>query len=94
MNADENRVKVDIFGQVYTLRGVGSPERLMQLAETVDRKMNALFEQNPRLDVATLAVLTALNLAEERDDLAREYDDLLTALELEARTALAEPSEG
>lgn len=92
MDAEQHRVKVDIFGQVYNLRGMGSPERLTRLAQCVDRKMNDLFAQNPRLDVSTLAVLTALNIAEEFDELAKEYDGLLDALELEARSAVKEPS--
>lgn len=94
MSAEQNRVKVDIFGQVYTLRGSGSPDRLVRFAQRVDDKMNELFAQNPRLDMSTLAVLTALNLAEEYDTLSDEYDRLLDALELEARQALADEPAG
>ncbi|MHB1628715.1 MAG: cell division protein ZapA [Bacilli bacterium] len=86
MTEGQNRVKVDIFGQVYTLRGPASPERLIRLAALVDEKMNALFAQNPRLDLQTLAVLTALNMAQEYDEIAREYETLLEALEEEARS--------
>ncbi|MHB1684690.1 MAG: cell division protein ZapA [Bacilli bacterium] len=86
MTEGQNRVKVDIFGQAYTLRGPTSPERLTRLAALVDEKMNALFAQNPRLDLQTLAVLTALNLAQEYDEIAREYETLLEALEEEARS--------
>ncbi len=86
MTEGQNRVKVDIFGQVYTLRGPASPERLIRLAALVDEKMNTLFAQNPRLDLQTLAVLTALNMAQEYDEIAREYETLLEALEEEARS--------
>ncbi len=86
MTEGQNRVKVDIFGQVYTLRGPASPERLIRLAALVDEKMNALFAQNPRLDLQTLAVLTALNMAQEYDEIAREYETLLESLEEEARS--------
>lgn len=94
MGAEQNRVKVDIFGQEYTLRGSGSPDRLFAFAQRVDHKMNELFAQNPRLDMSTLAVLTALNLAEEYDKLSDEYDKLLDALELEARSALVQEPSG
>ncbi|MCI0182042.1 Cell division protein ZapA [Acidibacillus sp. S0AB] len=85
VNDEQNRVKVTIFGQSYTLRGSGSSERLTRLAALVDGKMNALFDQNSRLDFQTLAVLTALNLAEEYDTISSEYDSLLSALELEIK---------
>ncbi|PWI58506.1 cell division protein ZapA [Sulfoacidibacillus thermotolerans] len=82
---EQNRVKVTIFGQSYTLRGSGSSERLTRLAALVDAKMNALSEQNSRMDFQTLAVLTALNLAEEYETLATEYEALLTTLEQEIK---------
>ncbi len=88
--SDQQRVQVDIFGRSYTVRGTTSPERVLRLAAVVDQKMNALFSQNPRLDHQTLAVLTALNLAEEHDALIEEYDALLEALELKEK----EGSEG
>ncbi|MCY0875164.1 MAG: cell division protein ZapA [Firmicutes bacterium] len=94
MGAEQNRVKVDIFGQVYTLRGSGSADRLLHFANRVNEKMNELFEQNPRLDMSTLAVLTALNFAEEYEKLSDEYDRLLDALELEAHQELANGQAG
>ncbi len=85
VNDEENRVKVTIFGQSYTLRGSGSSERLTRLAALVDEKMNALFAQNARLDFQTLAVLTALNVVEEYETISSEYEALLSALELEIK---------
>lgn len=81
---EQHRVKVDIFGQVYTLKGPGSPERLARVAALADRKMHELFEQNPRLNLQTLAILTALNFAEEYQRIANEYEALLQALEVDA----------
>lgn len=78
---EQFRVKVDIFGRQYTLRGSGAPDRLTRIAKLVDDKMDELFAQNGRLDVNTLAILTALNFAEEYDVIAQEYDALLRALE-------------
>ena len=83
------RIKVDIYGHSYTVRGMSSPEHVERLAALVDQRMNALFAQNPRLDYQTLAVLTALNLAEEHDALATEYDALLDALERETKLSNA-----
>lgn len=88
VGAEQHRVKVEIFGQTYTLRGPAVPERLTRLAHMVDQQMNALYEQNPRLDLQTLAVLTALNLAEQYDAITSEYEDLLATLEIEAKREL------
>jgi len=90
LEAEQQRLKVDIFGHQYTLRGSGETERLQRLAQRVDQKMHDLFAQNPRLDVTTLAILTALNMAEELDELVAEYNSLLDALELEAHEGLPE----
>ena len=81
---EQFRVRVDIFGRQYTLRGSGSPDRLTRIAKLVDGKMNELFAQNGRLDVHTLAILAALNFAEEYHSLAEEYDALLRALEADS----------
>ncbi len=78
---DEHRVKVDIFGQTYTLRGSADPADLARIAAQVDAKMNELWSNNPRLDLPTLAVLTALNFAQEYEAIAAEYEALLTVLE-------------
>lgn len=88
MEIEHHRVKVEIFGQTYTLRGPVPPERLTRLANLVDQQMNALNQQNPRMDVQTLAVLTALNFAEQYDATASEYNALLATLEEEAKRAL------
>ena len=68
----------------YTLKGPVSSDRLAQVAALVDQKMQELFAQNSRLDMQTLAVLAALNFAEEYQRIATEYDALLRALERDA----------
>ncbi len=93
MSQETERVKIDIFGHLYTVRAQTSPEQVERLARIVDEKMNELFEQNPRLDLSTLAVLTALNLAEAYDAVLTEYKALLDALEIEARHELSQDSE-
>ncbi|KYP81580.1 cell division protein ZapA [Ferroacidibacillus organovorans] len=85
MDSDpRKRVQVEIFGHSYQVRGSNDPERVIRLAERVDQAMNRIFEQHPRLDSHALAVLAALNFAEEYDALETEYDALLEALERDA----------
>ena len=59
------RTTVDIFGRRFELRSTGSDERLQELAHYVDSRMRELAEVSPNVDTARLAVLTALNIADE-----------------------------
>jgi cell division protein ZapA len=57
-------VRVEIFDQVYNLRG-SDAEYIIKLAEYVDGKMRAVSEQTATVDSVRLAVLAALNIADE-----------------------------
>jgi len=66
-------VRVEIFDQPYNLRG-SDPEYILKLAEYVDSKMRAVAEQTQTVDTARLAVLAALNIADEYHLLKRKAD--------------------
>src|SRR5882762_8123485 len=66
-------VRVEIFDQAYNLRGT-DPEYISKLAEYVDSKMRAVAEQTHTVDTARLAVLAALNIADEYHLLKRTGD--------------------
>lgn len=72
-----HKVEVDIYGTKHSVRGEGSPEYIRGLAHEVDKKMRLLAERFPRLSVEQLAVLTALNLADELAKLREEQEALL-----------------
>ncbi|HPW54506.1 MAG: cell division protein ZapA [Thermoanaerobaculaceae bacterium] len=61
----DSRTTVEIFGRRYELRTTGASERLNELAKFVDQRMRQLSEVSPKVDTAKLAVLTALNIADE-----------------------------
>ena len=80
--ADEDRVvPVDIHGQRYPIRSGLDPEYVARLAIYVDEKMRAAAESTPNGDSLRLAVLAALNIA---DELFRCRD---TTLERDGRLA-------
>ena len=58
-------IRVEIYGQVYRLRGELDPAYVEQLARTVEAKMQALAQESDSVDTRRLAVLAALNLADE-----------------------------
>jgi cell division protein ZapA len=66
-------VRVEIFDQVYNLRG-SDADYIIQLAEYVDGKMRAVSEQTATVDSVRLAVLAALNIADEYHLLKRRLD--------------------
>jgi cell division protein ZapA len=66
-------VRVEIFDQAYNLRGT-DPAYIMKLAEYVDGKMRAVSEQTSTVDSARLAVLAALNIADELHLLKRRQE--------------------
>ncbi|MGA8313522.1 MAG: cell division protein ZapA [Terriglobales bacterium] len=68
-----NPVRVEIFDQAYNLRG-SDAEYILKLAEYVDGKMRAVAEQTHTVDTARLAVLAALNIADEYHLLKRNQD--------------------
>jgi len=57
-------VRVEIFDQVYNLRG-SDAGYIVKLAEYVDGKMRAVSQQTATVDSVRLAVLAALNIADE-----------------------------
>jgi cell division protein ZapA len=60
-----NRTSVEIFGRRFELRAAEPAEHLQELASFVDRRMRELADVSPHVDTAKLAVLTALNIADE-----------------------------
>jgi len=73
-DAQNASVRVEIFDQAYNLRG-SDPEYILKLAEYVDAKMRAVAEATNTIDTVRLAVLAALNIADEYHLLKRTKDN-------------------
>jgi cell division protein ZapA len=57
--------EVEIFGAVYSVRGSDDDGYLQGLADLVDRKMREVAQHVNTADTARIAILAALNLADE-----------------------------
>jgi cell division protein ZapA len=68
-------IRVEIYDQVYNLRGVDA-EYILRLAEFVDTKMRSVAEQTSTIDSLRLAILAARNIADEFHVLKKKYDML------------------
>lgn len=70
----ENRVKVEIFGENYVLKGPESTEYIQKLAHYVDKKVRQLVAHNSHLGKERASLLAALNIADELMKLQKKYD--------------------
>lgn len=68
-------INVEIYDQVYHLRGV-DPAYIQQLAAIVDGKMRAVSAHGNTVDSLRVAVLAALNIADELATLRERYETL------------------
>ena len=77
-------VTVTIFGHDYTLRGEADSKYVEKVADFVDRKMNEVAENSAVGSTAKVAILAAINIA---DELFRERQKRQEALAmLDAKT--------
>ncbi len=79
-------VVVDIYDQIYQLRGV-DPAYIEHLAAMVDGKMRAVSAHGATVDSLRVAVLAALNLADELVTLQARYQALSASLEASRQAA-------
>ena len=65
MSESERVVTVDIQGQRYPIRSSLEPDYIADLARYVEEKLTAAAESTPSSDGLRVAILTALNIADE-----------------------------
>jgi cell division protein ZapA len=80
MHHETSPVTVAIYDQTYHLRGV-DPQHIEMLARIVDGKMRAVSSHSATVDSLRVAVLAALNIADELTELRQRHRDLLDSLD-------------
>ena len=71
-------ISVDIYDQTYHLRGE-NPEYIRRLADIVDAKMRAVASHGKTVDSLRVAVLAAVNIADELLTLDQRYNAITGA---------------
>ncbi|MBN2403388.1 MAG: cell division protein ZapA [Spirochaetes bacterium] len=61
----EARVKVNIYGNEYSIMGEAEPEYILKLSEYINNKMKEIGKTVASGNTAQIAILTALNIADE-----------------------------
>ncbi len=78
---EKSRVTVHIMGEEYILKSTAPPEKMLSVGRYVDQLMRSLAENNHQMSRQKIAVLAALNLADELLKLKEEKrsvnDDLV-----------------
>ncbi|HEV2177872.1 MAG TPA: cell division protein ZapA [Terriglobia bacterium] len=62
---EEDGIRVEIYDQAYHMRGQLDPAYIRQLAQFVDGKMRSIATRTKTVDSLRVAVLAALNIADE-----------------------------
>lgn len=80
-----NRVKVNINGEDYYIKGTVPEEYIKRVAKYVDKKMYELESKHPNLSRSKLAVLTAINITDELFKLRQEDQEFLITFDGSAK---------
>jgi cell division protein ZapA len=74
-NSPSQAYKVVIYNQTYSLRSDHDPEYIHQLAAHVDRRMNEIARATMTVDSLRVAILAALQIADELYQTRREMKE-------------------
>jgi len=88
MNNDEGNVlKVSIYGTEYPIKGATDTEYIRQVAEYVDSKMRDIDQSTSVKSSLKVAILAAINIAdelfrerEEKRDLVQRFEEKISHL--------------
>ncbi|MFQ5349999.1 MAG: cell division protein ZapA [Thermoanaerobaculia bacterium] len=93
MSKTTTTTDVEIFGSSYHVRGDKDPELLQELAGHVDGKMREIAQQVSTVDTAKIAILAALNIADELTQCRKQQEGERVEIQ-DKVTRLAERLEG
>jgi len=79
-NETPQSISVDIYDQIYNLRGT-DPVQIEKLAAHVDSRMRAVSAQGATVDSLRVAVLAALNIADELFSMRERYSKLAGSMD-------------
>ena len=67
----ERLVEIKVFGQTYTVKSDAGEDHVQEVARYVNEKMEEVLKKTKSVSTLNVAILTALNIA---DDLLREKE--------------------
>ena len=91
---DNGKVKVNIYGQTYNIRGDAPPEYILELAEYVNGKMEEVGSNVTSSNSLQIAILVALNIADEYFQLKKLNVGIEGVIEEKTREIISMLDEG
>ena len=80
----EPLVEIKVFGQTYTVKTDAGEDYIQEVAKYVNEKMDEVLKKTKSVSTLNVAILTALNIA---DDLLKEREKRIALLqEVEAKS--------
>lgn len=67
-------IRIEVYDQEYHVKGSLNPEYLEELAKYVDGKMRSIATRSHNVDSLRVAVLAALNIADEYHQMKAKYE--------------------
>jgi cell division protein ZapA len=81
-------VKVTIYGKEYEIKGTQDDEHIQMLADYVDSNMRSIAEKTQIIASERIAILNALNIADEMHKQRHLFEENILRLEKELQEAL------
>ena len=85
-------VQVTIFNQTYSLRSTSGAEHVREIASQIDERMRLMASHITTHDVSRIAILVALNIADEMQNLKALYESEIERLLSGSSAALGDES--
>ena|SRR6185369_1601238 len=73
--ASPQTIKVEIYNQIYNIRGDDNNDYVQKLAAYVDEKMREISSNTLTVDSLRVAILAAVNIADELHQLKKQNED-------------------
>ncbi|MGI6678664.1 MAG: cell division protein ZapA [Dehalobacterium sp.] len=77
---ERSKIRIDILGQEYVLKGTESPDYLKKVGDFVSNKMDQVYKINPIYGPTKIAVLASLQIADEYQKLKDDYEKIVEEL--------------
>ncbi len=91
---ESSKVKVNILGQTYSIKGDAAPEYIMQLADYVNDKVEEVSRNISSGSSLQIAILVSLNIADEFFQMKKINTGIEGAVEEKAREIISLLDEG
>ena len=79
--SDQKKIAVTVGGQSFYLKTDHDDAYLLDLADTIDKRIAKMREENPSLTVAKSAVLISMELLDEYCKLQEDYETFRKEME-------------